>query len=337
MVEMNGNGKSESHDSGETMMRETGPPPKPFKVSVSARFLVMSILASMLLAFAVGRAARLILLEGPRHALLVARRQSTLRDRPDYEGMAPPLPSLVAKNGKIPHTRYTSKNFDTARSASSSSWLITNRDLQAMEEGYVRSCEVNGDGVETCAIIDEDDDDDDDDDSQPSGEHLMVDIKNVDSSFLNSEKRLAHAMVNVVNEANLTLLSYHCHGLTPAGVSCVGLLLHNYVSFHTWPVEGVITLDLCSGGHSSILPVLPIIERNFAVPRAHTPRNAKPEMRWAFKLRGFRFDPDESDLYSSAADLGGYILGDLGIEHKKEVSRLFLKFVFTVDSVQSRC
>ena len=31
----------------------------------------------------------------------------------------------------------------------------------------------------------------------------------------------------------LTLLSYHCHSLLPAGVSCVGVLLESHISFHT--------------------------------------------------------------------------------------------------------
>lgn len=44
----------------------------------------------------------------------------------------------------------------------------------------------------------------------PAGQHLLVDIKNVDSEFLNSEQRLATAMVELITESQLTLLSYHC-------------------------------------------------------------------------------------------------------------------------------
>ncbi|KAL7450189.1 hypothetical protein ACHAWC_002150, partial [Mediolabrus comicus] len=79
---------------------------------------------------------------------------------------------------------------------------------------------------------------DSDDLHLPAGQHLLVDIKNVDSSFLNSEKKLATAMVDLITESKLTLLSYHCHSLVPIGVSCIGVLLESHVAFHTWPSEG---------------------------------------------------------------------------------------------------
>jgi hypothetical protein len=39
------------------------------------------------------------------------------------------------------------------------------------------------------------------DQHHPSGQHLLVDIKGVDAEFLNSEERLAKAMVDTVKEA----------------------------------------------------------------------------------------------------------------------------------------
>ena len=54
-------------------------------------------------------------------------------------------------------------------------------------------------------------------------------IKNVDGTFLDSEERLASAMLNVVDASRLTLLSYHCHGMSPE------VLLESHISFHTWP------------------------------------------------------------------------------------------------------
>jgi len=99
----------------------------------------------------------------------------------------------------------------------------------------------------------------------PSGQHLLVDLKNVEYDFLNSEDRLAQAMVNVVRDSQLTLLSYHCHTLQPAGVSCVGVLLESHISFHTWPEEGVITLDLFTCGSNPLIPVIPVIMRLFGI------------------------------------------------------------------------
>lgn len=74
-----------------------------------------------------------------------------------------------------------------------------------------------------------------DDLHRPAGQHLLVDIRNVDAEFLNSEARLTDAMVTTVRESGLTLLSYHCHALIPEGISCVGVLLESHISFHSWP------------------------------------------------------------------------------------------------------
>jgi len=149
----------------------------------------------------------------------------------------------------------------------------------------------------------------------PSGHHLIVDMKHLDADFLNSEERLAAAIVGTVAAAGLTLLSYHCHALHPAGVSCVGVLLESHISFHTWPEEGVITLDLFTCGSALLLPVLPTIERLFGVPRTKTVvkdgittiEEEEVFTQWSHELRGFRpphvrknnYLDDASDLYAS--------------------------------------
>ena len=131
----------------------------------------------------------------------------------------------------------------------------------------------------------------------PVGQHLLLDIRNVDAGFLASEERLATAMLEVVNQCGLTLLSYHCHNLEPAGVSCVGVLLESHVSFHTWPSEGVITLDLFTCGSNSLLPVVTSAERLFGVPDVSADPNdpfSRPESVWAYKPRGFGGDDEDT-------------------------------------------
>jgi S-adenosylmethionine decarboxylase proenzyme, Bacillus form len=166
---------------------------------------------------------------------------------------------------------------------------------------------------------DDDEDDDDDDEHLPAGQHLLVDIRRVNSDFLNSEVRLAEAMVNVVNESKLTLLSYHCHKLIPMGVSCVGVLLESHISFHTWPEAGVITLDLFTCGNGELIPVLPVIERLFAVPMHGVDEESdlilKPHTVWTHKLRGFR--DVENHL---SADLGEMVLEASSYVWKKEIA-----------------
>jgi S-adenosylmethionine decarboxylase proenzyme len=102
---------------------------------------------------------------------------------------------------------------------------------------------------------------------------------------LDSEERLSQAMVNTVTAAGLTMLSYHCHKLIPKGVSCVGVLLESHISFHTWPDEGVITLDLFTCGSNPLIPVVPTIQKLFGIPKD---KDTNIQMQWSHELRGFR-------------------------------------------------
>jgi len=161
-----------------------------------------------------------------------------------------------------------------------------------------------------------------DDEHLPQGQHLLVDIKNIEAEFLNSESRLAEAMISVVRSAGLTLLSYHCHSLDP-GVSCVGVLLESHISFHTWPDEGVITLDLFTCGSKPLVPTLPLIEGRFAVPIE--PEYAgevvePPVVLWSHKLRGFRGPVGpHGEKDPLASDLGVFMLGQIELDLKREV------------------
>eukprot|EP00957_Ditylum_brightwellii_P186609 14207696-Ditylum_brightwellii.AAC.1 len=105
---------------------------------------------------------------------------------------------------EVPRTVYTSKNFDTAASATSSSVLAETSCTAVDSEGEVdeeSTCASEGGscshGKEPLEVEDDDDNDDDNDDEEehlPAGQHLLVDIKDVDGSFLNSEELLAQAM-----------------------------------------------------------------------------------------------------------------------------------------------
>ena len=167
-------------------------------------------------------------------------------------------------------------------------------------------------------------------------------------NFLNDEESLASAMIELIDESRLTLLSYHCHSLVPMGVSCAGVLLESHVAFHTWPAEGVITMDLFTCGGGLLIPTLPSIERLFAVPSSsHVPSSSRacddeydnddgygecdndampsspvgvrPTMLWSHKLRGFRegFAPGYVRSTNPLdGSLGRYVLGRLDFDLK---------------------
>ena len=286
------------------------------------------------------RAAEL-LLEGRRHRLLSGSSSSNT----DH-GRVLPEPNL-ADGKEAPRTIYSSKKFDTdpdnTQISSSSDvhmvkkhdgWIDTNTATEAdagsqcADEGG--SCSRGRPDVRDTTKAagdaeagDADSEEEDEEEHLPAGQHLLIDIKNVDASFLNSESRLARAMVDVVAESELTLLSYHCHTLHPLGVSCVGVLLESHVSFHTWPTEGVITLDLFTCGSKPLVPTLPLIEGRFAVPIE--PEYAgevvePPVVLWSHKLRGFRGPVGpHGEKDPLASDLGVFMLGQIELDLKREV------------------
>ncbi|KAL7445384.1 hypothetical protein ACHAXH_008033 [Discostella pseudostelligera] len=160
------------------------------------------------------------------------------------------------------------------------------------------------------------------DQNNPSGQHLLVDIKNLDAGFLNSESRLADAMQETVKAGGLTMLSYHCHSLHPAGVSCVGVLLESHISFHTWPDEGVITLDLFTTSERPLLPLLPTIEALFGIPRinAETGEKETPVTLWSHELRGFRTeDARKAHYLDGQSDLANLVTSPLEVVYKKQI------------------
>ena len=204
-----------------------------------------------------------------------------------------PEPSDIISVSSGPHTTYTSKTFPANESTMSHMSQISRIGGNAKDAN-----------IKAKTLL-------------PAGYHLLVDIKGVDPAYLNSEKRLVTAMVELVNDSKLTLLSYHCHSLVPMGVSCVGVHMERHIAFHTWPEEGVIMIDLFTSGDNPLIPVLSSIQKIFAIPRSQPEGEderdiPEPTTLWSHKLRGFRkefatgYDP-ERDPYDS--DMGRYVLG----------------------------
>ena len=141
-------------------------------------------------------------------------------------------PPTVIPGKDVPPTTYTFKHFPVEGSRTSHD-LHLDRSLDGEHkrgDGDMHEAEASkitedvvedGEDEDSSDDSSEDDDSSDDDDDEeisdlteglhlPAGQHLLVDIKNVDPIFLNSEVRLAEAMIKLVDESKLTLLSYHC-------------------------------------------------------------------------------------------------------------------------------
>lgn len=279
---------------------------KLFVVHLSLFSLILSLAAAVSVAFAVGRYARYAQLQqhAPIHPLMI--------------NISPTLPAPVLPSGKKkPDATYSGRHFDTPGVTSRKSDVLLDDSIQPqtafqiMPEGTIKAMEDGGGGEEEI--------------HQPRGQHLLVDIKNVDGAFLNSEEMLASAMLNLTKQSELTLLSYHCHGLEPMGVTCVGVLLESHVSFHTWPIPGVITLDLFTCGPKSLIPLISVIEELFAVPQkakddasSSSKPPPPPRLIWAHKNRGFDFGGVPSNPENVEHQV--FLLGWMEYDMKKRVA-----------------
>jgi len=298
----------------------------------------------------------------PTHSTALVRSKSDKAEievrQPTMSGKkAKQLPSPTVIEGKdVPYTTYAGKTFGTAGATTShtlhidrsTALLMTKSrkefdggpDFQHVDDdhsvdvaGGAKNVSEDSGWVDACTekscsrgkekqLPSADHNDDGDGLHLPAGQHLLVDIKDVDANFLNSEERLANAVIEICNESKLTLLSYHCHSLVPVGVSCAGVLLESHVAFHTWPLEGVITLDLFTCGGGLLVPLLPLVEAKFAVPSVDVEgdKAVQPTLLWSHKLRGFREGFASGYVRSKNpldGSLGRYVLGKLDFDVKR--------------------
>uniref|UniRef100_A0A7S2R241 PABS domain-containing protein n=1 Tax=Eucampia antarctica TaxID=49252 RepID=A0A7S2R241_9STRA len=272
--------------------------------SIDIRVFLVVIVSGMALAFGVGVAF------GPSAGSEFAELISSK--------ISPPSNELLDKNIKSVKRQPTKHSSDIGEK------IIPQSDLNMKHVNFDQpSLEDLGDGVvKHYPNSKSGSSDGDDEEHLPAGQHLLVDIKNVEAAFLNSEERLAGAMVEVIQSAGLTLLSYHCHSLIPAGVSCVGVLLESHISFHTWPDEGVITLDLFTCGSNPLLPVLPELERLFGIPRT---KSGSTELEkivtlWSHELRGFRDSSARKKHHlDGQSDLASWVVSLLEVLKKEQI------------------
>ncbi|GAX19841.1 hypothetical protein FisN_11Lh287 [Fistulifera solaris] len=280
--------------------KQNDAPSSHFHVDITLVLFWGSIILASLVAFGIGYFSRIYLFiqSSPKVNILPA--SHVVRS----ETLPPPL---LDKCKVLPQFVYTSKHYETGIRTTSDNMLVRHQ--------------AGSEDVEACPSPDTQQGDDEEE-HQPAGQHMLVDIKNVDGSFLNSELRLANAMVELVRLSGLTMLSYHCHGLDPVGVSCIGVLLESHVSFHTWPIEGVITFDLFTCGPKSLIPYLDTIKELFGVPRQFALTGGstadQPHMNWSYKKRGFkRGSKSNAD---ETTDMNMFLLGWMEYDMKQIVA-----------------
>ena len=173
--------------------------------------LFAAILSSTALAFCVGAILRILVqsrsaaqFNGPSSPQAANLSFAKLID-PGAKQLSPPT---VIPGKEVPHTTYTFQHFPVEGSRSNYDLHLDRSDE---EHDLVYELDKNNEDSSECSSDDKEDNDDSLEGLHlPAGQHLLIDIKNVDPIFLNSEERLAEAMIQLVDESKITLLSYHC-------------------------------------------------------------------------------------------------------------------------------
>mmetsp|Transcript_33953 Transcript_33953/g.49720 ORF Transcript_33953/g.49720 Transcript_33953/m.49720 type:complete len:266 (+) Transcript_33953:152-949(+) len=249
-----------------TPSKQPPPPTENHVFYMTLPALILTTLTPILLAFIGGIAFRSYLHE--------PHQTTTTTTAPKVDLPKNEMPIPLFPKGKIaPDVEYSGKNMGEEHAS-----VRVSHDIHMIYPEH-------NDGDEPTCTRQQDNEHDDEEEHLPAGQHLLIDLRGVSSTFLNDEAALAKSMVETASASGLTLLSYHCHSLTPSGVSCVGVLLESHISFHTWPEEGVITLDLFTCGSGELVPVLPLVQEKFSV--MDDKENDEVEMVWSHVLRGF--------------------------------------------------
>ena len=84
------------------------------------------------------------------------------------------------------------------------------------------------------------------------GLHFIIDIRGLSFEVLNSEEKLNSIFEKAINLGKMTLLDKKIHKFNPQGLTGFYLLAESHCSFHTWPEDGTITIDLFSCGDRNL-------------------------------------------------------------------------------------
>jgi S-adenosylmethionine decarboxylase proenzyme len=87
------------------------------------------------------------------------------------------------------------------------------------------------------------------------GNHLLLEVYDVDYKLLNDGISIQEAMEIGVERAGMTILNIYQHCFIPQGVTIVMALSESHVSCHTWPEEGSIAIDVytCGPGNPKLI------------------------------------------------------------------------------------
>lgn len=119
-------------------------------------------------------------------------------------------------------------------------------------------------------------------------QQVLIDLKNLDSVFLDSENMVGTALLKFIEKLGINMLTYECHRrLSGKGVSCTGYSGHDFISLHTRPSLGLLSLTVFNNVPVSVVSVIQLASEIFAFPTADPKFISKePSLTWTLNQRG---------------------------------------------------
>ena len=80
------------------------------------------------------------------------------------------------------------------------------------------------------------------------GTHLLIELRDCDSSTLRDLKRVTDIMVGAALHAKATIIDVSFHEFSPFGISGMVVIAESHLSIHTWPEYNYAAADIFTCG-----------------------------------------------------------------------------------------
>ncbi len=114
------------------------------------------------------------------------------------------------------------------------------------------------------------------------GTHLLVELRECNTKFLNDVKKIEEVLVAAAKEAKATIIESRFHRFSPFGISGVVVIAESHLTIHTWPEYGYAAVDIFTCGEV----LQPSVAANYIIGKLHSKSPSMVEMKRGYLSLG---------------------------------------------------
>lgn len=107
------------------------------------------------------------------------------------------------------------------------------------------------------------------------GTHLLLELKDCNSKFLNDLKKVEDILVTAAKEAKATIIETRFHKFSPFGISGVVVIAESHLTIHTWPEYGYAAVDIFTCGET----LQPAVAAHYIIGKLQSKNPSMVEMK----------------------------------------------------------